>query len=267
MPFDDTDNTIHTAIQPSALPEEHPQELPIEDGLDYGDDLPGLGNPPSAGSAKPVIIDTRDDEEKEGSELDKGFALDFDPATFEGHSPSEEDPWGEPTKPARIPANELPGCLKGRVEAVLFITGRPLQVGEVAEKLQAHYDDVEEALLELINDYSCRENCALEIDDTDGYILQVRSDYNDVVNEMLPADISIGALRTLSAIALKGPILQSKLVEIRGSGVYDHIKELARQQLVSKKREQSSYTLKVTNKFHRYFRIEANQLTSILSSR
>ncbi len=149
--------------------------------------------------------------------------------------------------------------LKGKIEAVLFMTGRALSISEIAEKLNELPESIEEALLDLINDYSCREDSALEIDDTEGYILQVKEDYETVVNQMIPIELSISALRTLSAIAIHGPVLQSSLVEMRGSAAYDHIKELAQHQLVSKKRKDRSYMLNVTSKFHEYFKLTGDK--------
>ena len=61
--------------------------------------------------------------------------------------------------------------LKSRIEAVLFITAKVLQIKDIAEILEEDEDKVEEALLELIMDYASREG-ALEIDDENGYILQ-----------------------------------------------------------------------------------------------
>lgn len=155
--------------------------------------------------------------------------------------------------------------LKGRIEAVLFLTNLPLQASEIAEKLNVTLDEAELALLELVDDYLYREDSALEIDDTDGYILQVKKDYQSVTEQMLPVEISTAAVRTLSAIALKGPLLQSKLVEIRGSSAYEHIKELSRNGLIAKKRQQQSFILKVTPKFHEYFKIQGSQLSHILA--
>ena len=60
--------------------------------------------------------------------------------------------------------------LKSRIEAVLFVTARVLQIKEIAEILEEEPDKVEEALLELIMDYASRDG-ALEIDDENGYIL------------------------------------------------------------------------------------------------
>ena len=66
--------------------------------------------------------------------------------------------------------------LKARIEAVLFTTGKALQTNEIAEILGEEIDNIEEAMLELIMDYSAREG-ALEIDDENGYILQVKQEH------------------------------------------------------------------------------------------
>jgi segregation and condensation protein B len=149
--------------------------------------------------------------------------------------------------------------LKGEIEAVLFITGRPLSLAELAEVVGAETDAVEEAVSELIQDYSFREASSLEIDDTDGYILQVREDYGHIVNKMVPLDLTAAALRTLSAIAIKGPVLQSELIELRGASAYDHIPELLEKKLISKRREGRSYVLNVTKHFHQYFRLQGDK--------
>ena len=63
---------------------------------------------------------------------------------------------------------------KARIEAVLFTTAQALSIKEIADILnEEDVDKVEEAMLELIMDYASREG-ALEIDDENGYILQVK---------------------------------------------------------------------------------------------
>ena len=145
--------------------------------------------------------------------------------------------------------------LKGKVEAALFVTGKALSLSEIGEIVEAHQDNVETALIELMNDYAFREDTALEIDDTDGYILQVREECADVVHKMMPLEISAAELRTLSAIAIKAPILQSDLVELRGASAYEHIAELYKHKLISKRREGRSYVLNVTKHFYEYFKL------------
>ena len=65
--------------------------------------------------------------------------------------------------------------LKSRIEAVLFITARAVSLEEIAVILGEEKEQIEEAILELIMDYSTRDG-ALEIDDENGYILQVKED-------------------------------------------------------------------------------------------
>lgn len=149
--------------------------------------------------------------------------------------------------------------LKGRVEAVLFMTGKALSVLEIAQMIDAPYEETEFALMELMGDYNFREGCSLEIDDTDGYILQVKEDYGDMVNKMMPLEMSAAELRTLSAIAIKAPVLQSDLIEWRGSVAYDHIANLLKHKLITKRREGRSYQLNVTRHFHEYFKLTADR--------
>lgn len=156
--------------------------------------------------------------------------------------------------------------LKGRIEATLFLTGKALTLVDLAEMLGAPPEEIEEALMELMGDYAFREGCALEIDDTDGYILQVREDYGDVVNKMMPLEMSAAELRTLSAIAIKAPVLQSDLIEWRGASAYEHIAELLKRKLISKRREGRSYMLGVTKTFHEYFKLmgDKKELSSLV---
>jgi segregation and condensation protein B len=156
------------------------------------------------------------------------------------------------TSPDRSPVIEC-ASIKGKVEAALFITRQPLSPQALAELVHSSISDVQFALMDLMQDYAHREDSALEINDENGYILQVREPYQPIADQMMPMDLSTGALRTLALVALKGPILQSELVQMRGSSAYDHIAELLKKDLVKKKREQRSYRLSVTQTFHDYF--------------
>lgn len=160
--------------------------------------------------------------------------------------------------------------LKGRIEAVLFLTGRAVELKEIAAILETDEQEVEDAMLSLIVDYSSRDG-ALEIDDENGYIIQVKDDYMDIVEKLCPVDISNAVLKTLTVIALKEPIRQAELKELRGSTAYDHIKELVEKGLVSRKRDKNgrSFNLKTTPKFAEYFKIKGNSeiLSKIESKR
>lgn len=150
--------------------------------------------------------------------------------------------------------------LKARIEAVLFTTAQALSIKDIAEILnEEDIEKTEEAMLELIMDYSSRPG-ALEIDDENGYILQVKEEHMDIVEKLCPVELKPGALRTLSVIALKEPIRQTDLKELRGSGAYEHVQELLEKGLISRTRDKNgrSYNLKTTPKFAEYFKLKGD---------
>ncbi len=149
--------------------------------------------------------------------------------------------------------------LKSRIEAVLFTTAKALTAKEIAEILETDTEAVEEALLDLIMDYSSRDG-ALEIDDENGYILQVKEEHMDIVEKLCPVELKPAVLRTLSVIALKEPIRQSALKDMRGSNAYEHVQELLEKGLISRTKDKNgrSYNLKTTPKFAEYFKLKGD---------
>jgi segregation and condensation protein B len=155
-----------------------------------------------------------------------------------------------------------PSSLKLRIEAILYLKGQPLSLGAIAELLSCPVADAEAGLLDLIADFAHRDT-ALEIQETAaGFALRLREDFAPLVQQVIPSDLGLGALRTLAAIALKNPIAQSELVELRGSGAYDHVRELIELGFIRKRRQADgrSYWLQVTDKFHQYFDLSDQSL-------
>lgn len=152
--------------------------------------------------------------------------------------------------------------LPARLEAILYLKGRPLSLAELAEIAAVSREQAELALITLMADYAHRDT-ALEIrQDGQRYSLQLRESLGGLVQDLLPIDLSTAALRTLATIALKKRILQSDLVELRGSGAYDHIKELLAQGFIERKRQSEgrSFWLSLSEKFHRTFAVQAEEL-------
>ena len=100
--------------------------------------------------------------------------------------------------------------LKSKIEAILFITSKAMQPNEIAELLGIEEEQAQEALLDLMFDYASRDG-ALEIDDEDGYIIQVKAEHMDIVEKLCPVELSPAVIKTLTVIALKEPIRQSYL--------------------------------------------------------
>ncbi|MGB7088147.1 MAG: SMC-Scp complex subunit ScpB [Phormidesmis sp.] len=144
------------------------------------------------------------------------------------------------------------------IEAILYLKAQPLKIAQIAEFAKCDREQAEEGLIELMGEYAHREG-ALEIAETEeGYALQLREIYKPLVDAVVPLNIGLGALRTLAAIALRSPIAQNELVELRGSGVYQHVPDLIEQGFVKKRRQADgrSSWLQITEKFYQHFEID-----------
>lgn len=146
--------------------------------------------------------------------------------------------------------------LKAKIEAVLFMTEKPLRAQAIAGIVGEDVQVVRQALLDLIHEYEERQG-GLEIADEDGYSFQVKDSFSNLMDEFLPIEMSNAVLRTLSAIAIKQPIPQAEIIKVRGATAYDHIKELVSRELILKREDEKSRSpmLSTTKKFQEYFRL------------
>jgi len=159
--------------------------------------------------------------------------------------------------------------LPARLEAILYLKGRPVPLAELATIAGLEREETELALITLMADYAHRDT-ALEIrQEGQSFSLQLRESLGDLVQSLLPVDLSTAALRTLATIALKKRILQSELVDLRGSGAYDHIRELLAQDFIERRRQSDgrSYWLSLSEKFHRTFSVQGEDLSAGRSRR
>lgn len=240
-----SDSELNAAVEDKNVIEttvEETQDEPASDEMIYAEDR----------SSKIDEVSSDDNDDQDDDEIVSFDESDENTETSENSEPPALTEVEE--KAVELTVEEQMQRLKGKVEAALFVTGKALALEDIAEIVDCQPDDAEMALVELIQDYMFRENCSLEIDDTDGYILQVKEEYSSVVNKMMPLEISAATLRTLSAIAIKAPVLQSDLIELRGSTAYDHIGELLALKMISKKRKGRSYMLNTTRNFYEYFK-------------
>jgi segregation and condensation protein B len=150
--------------------------------------------------------------------------------------------------------------LAPEIEAILYLKGQALSLDHLAEFIGCDRDTITDGMIELMGDYAHR-NSALEIIETaeGNYSLQLKESYKALRDKIIPSEIGTGALRTLAAIALKGPLAQSVLVELRGGSAYQHIQELAELGLVRKRRQPGnrSSLVQVTDKFRQTYELSA----------
>lgn len=149
--------------------------------------------------------------------------------------------------------------LHQHIEAILYLKAKPTSLEEIVNLTHCTPDEVQEAIIELMSDYAYRDS-ALEIaEDAQGYSLRLRQCYQSWLESLIPPELNTATLKTLAAIALKNPILQRDLIEIRGSSAYQHVQDLVETGFIRKRpqTEGRSHWLEITDKFHRYFEIDA----------
>jgi Segregation and condensation complex subunit ScpB len=88
--------------------------------------------------------------------------------------------------------------LASKIEAILYLKGQPLAIAQIAEYACCDRSSAAEALVELTADYRQRD-CALEIVETsDGFCLQLREAFQDLVQTLIPVDLGGGSLENIS---------------------------------------------------------------------
>tara|TARA_Y100000310_G_C20619626_1_gene782552 strand:+ start:698 stop:1246 length:549 start_codon:yes stop_codon:yes gene_type:complete len=148
-----------------------------------------------------------------------------------------------------------------RVEAIMFALGKRTGVEEVATLLNMHPAKVTSLLKELQTKYTS-DDSALELVHQDGlWKFTVKEQYLDLVKGIVTkTELDRPTLETLAVIAFEYPVLQSVIIQTRGSGAYEHIKTLSELGYVVKEKSGRSFKLKLTPKFFDYFDLPKDKL-------
>ena len=152
-----------------------------------------------------------------------------------------------------------------RIEAVLYLKGRPITKKNLSEITNTDINSIVNAINELKEKYS-NSKSAIELNETNNtYCLELKSTLNEFVEDLLPSELKTSELRTLATIAIKKKILQSDLIILRGSGAYDHIKELLNKNFIIKRKQKDgrSYWLSLSEKFFQTFAVSNEYLSQI----
>jgi len=144
-----------------------------------------------------------------------------------------------------------------KVEAVLFISGRFLNLKELVSLADLNPLILKEVLAKLKEDYEKRDSAVQIIEKNGMWKMDVSQDYSGIVNQIATGDseFSKAEQETLAIIAFKQPIKQSVLIKIRGNKAYDHIKKFADNGLIIKKKSGHTYDLSLNDDFYDYFNI------------
>ena len=155
-----------------------------------------------------------------------------------------------------------------KVEAILYLKGRPVEIKNLSEITNTDLHLVESALEELKIKYSDPKS-ALELNENKSSIsLELKQNLNEFVEDLLPAELKTAVLRTLAVIAIKKKILQSDLILLRGSSAYEHIKELLDKKFIQRRRQKDgrSFWLTLSEKFFQTFAVSNEFLSKISKS-
>ncbi len=147
-----------------------------------------------------------------------------------------------------------------QVEAVLFASGKPLAVKEIADALGLDdYRPVQRAVRTLEQTYGNRQS-ALEVRRVgDRYALQLQEKYVPTVHSVTPVEMTPRTLRALTLIAYHQPILQSHLVRMIGDVTYEEVQRLRGIGLVHTEPKGSTLELITTRRFAEYFGIASTR--------
>jgi len=148
-----------------------------------------------------------------------------------------------------------------RLESALYSAGRPLTVEELTKASGTESQQKTLAMLDSIIKKMKSIFKAIEIVILpDGsYVFQIKPEYSSSVRKYASKPLlSRATQKTLSYIALEQPISSKQLLEVRGSGVYTHLKELRQLDFIEHQAVGRLRIYSTTEKFQKYFGIEGD---------
>ena len=154
--------------------------------------------------------------------------------------------------------------LKNKLEALLFSSGRKMNVDELSRLSNAKLNEVKNALTELKKDYEEKGSSEMIIKEGDSWKLTVREQFLPLVQKIVTeTELSKTIMETLAVIAFKYPIKQSDLIKIRTNKAYDHLKELEEMGYITRQKYGRTNLIKLTQKFFEYFNLPEDKLKEV----
>jgi segregation and condensation protein B len=149
-----------------------------------------------------------------------------------------------------------------RLEAALYSAGRPLTIEELIKASGTESRAKTLVLMTGIVKKTKSAFRALEIVSLpDGsYVFQLRPEYNTVIRKYASKPLlPTATLKTLSYVAYMQPISSKRLVEVRGSGVYLHLRLLEQLAYIEHQNVGRLKIYNTTEKFQKYFGIQGDK--------
>lgn len=143
------------------------------------------------------------------------------------------------------------------VEAELFSAAKPVTVSDLQTASGLDARTIRNALRKLMEEYN-ESDRAIEIAKMGPrYAMQVKKEYSTQAGRLAELKVPKDVLKTASLIAYYQPVLQSKMFDLVGAKIYDHVKQLADLGLVKARPKRKSVELTTTKRFIETFGIDA----------
>lgn len=154
--------------------------------------------------------------------------------------------------------------IKHKIEAILFTTGRFMDIEEISKLIGiGSVGIVKESLSNLIEDYKSKATSLEIMEDNNKFKLNIKKEFNYLTTSLLKdSEFDNQTTKTLAIIAYKNPVLQSEIIDIRGNKAYDHIKLLRDNGFINSEKKGRTRLIKLTPKFFDYFDVVENELRS-----
>ena len=143
-------------------------------------------------------------------------------------------------------------------EAALYVSGRPLEIKTIGSIIGARSEEkIRSAVQEIKERYEKSGSPIQVLELPDGrYVMQLKPELAKHVRKLSNRPLlTPGPLRTLSYIAVKQPVAQSRVIAVRGKLAYHHVKQLKEMDLISFEKLGRSRTLRTTATFADYFNL------------
>ena len=142
------------------------------------------------------------------------------------------------------------------IEAALYVAGRPLDLKTLASVIRTRSKKLVQHLARTVKeDYDNRNTCLeiLELED-ERFVMQLKAEHSPRVQRLAMRPLlTAGPLKTLSYIAYRQPVSQKQVLNVRGSHVYGHLKQLEELGLIARERVGRSRIIRTTQFFADYF--------------
>lgn len=151
--------------------------------------------------------------------------------------------------------------LKNKLEALLFSSGRKMNIEELSRLIHVNPDEIQNSLAELKKEYDEKNSSVMIVNEGDSWKLTVREQFLSLVQKIVTeTELTKTVTETLAVIAFKYQIKQSDLIKIRTNKAYDHLKELEEMGYITRQKRGRTYLIKLTQKFFEYFDLQEEKL-------